>query len=233
MGKDINILIVEDEERIRKMLKLFLEKEKYLVYEAENGIEALNMLNSQKFSLIILDIMMPQMDGWETCQRIKEKYDVPIVMLTARGDESDRILGFELGVDDYVVKPFSPIELLLRVKALLRRTLPADSPNVQENITAQELQIIPNSRTVLIDGQELYLTPLEYELLYFLASNQGLVFTREQLLDKVWGYDFFGELRTVDTHVKRVREKLVKVSPKVADYIKTVWGVGYKFGVGK
>lgn len=232
MDKEVTILIVEDEERIRKMLKMFLEKENFTVHQAENGVEALPMLKNLKYSLIILDLMMPQMDGWETCKKVKEKYDIPIIMLTARGDESDRILGFELGADDYVVKPFSPVELVLRVKALLRRTVQKEDSN-HKDVILDDIKIENSSRNVMVEEHQVYLTPLEYDLLYFLASNQGIVFTREQLLDKVWGYDYFGELRTVDTHVKRLREKIAKASPKVSDYIATVWGVGYKFGVVK
>lgn len=230
MGKEINILIVEDEERIRKMLRMFLEKEKFIVNEAENGIQALSMLDKLTYSLIILDLMMPEMDGWETCKRIKSKYDVPIIMLTARGEESDRIFGFELGADDYVVKPFSPVELVLRVKALFRRTMQEEKKE-QKVINLGKLKIETSSHSVFIEDMEVHLTPIEYDLLYFLAINKSTVFNRENLLDKVWGYDYFGELRTVDTHVKRLREKIAKVSPKVAEYIITVWGVGYKFGV--
>jgi len=235
MSQETSILIVEDEERIRKLIRMFLEREGYRVEEAENGLEALDKLVQGTYNLIILDLMMPEMDGWTACRKIREKYDVPIIMLTARGEEWDRVLGFEMGADDYVVKPFSTRELVMRVKALLRRVASSQAaPGVKEAVLSfPDLIIKPESRKVTAGNQEINLTPLEYDLLLFLAKHPSRVFTREQLLEHVWGYDYFGELRTVDTHVKRLREKLAKASPAVADYVATVWGVGYKFEVGK
>lgn len=233
MEEKARILVVEDDERIRQMLRLFLEREGFFVAEAENGVEALAKVREENFDLLILDIMMPEMDGWETCRRVKEIKDIPIIMLTARGEEMDRILGFELGADDYVVKPFSPVELVLRVKALLRRVRPRNGEKRDGVLTFPHLTIDPQARRVKAGEKEIHLTPMEFDLLYFLATNEGRVFTREQLLDKVWGYDYYGELRTVDTHIKRLREKLGKGSPQAAEYLITVWGVGYKFGVEK
>lgn len=228
------ILVVDDEERIRRMLRLFLEKEGMEVVEAENGQQAVELEKREKIDLVVLDLMMPVMDGWEACQQIRSRTQVPIIMLTARGEEEERVHGFVIGADDYVVKPFSPKELVLRIKALLRRSqgwgLAAEN---EKGLSFPGLTILPDSRKLLVDQQEITLTPLEYDLLHFLASNQGRVYTREQLLEKVWGYDYFGDLRTVDTHVKRVREKLGKINADVAAYVVTVWGVGYKFEVRK
>ncbi|AVX19901.1 two-component system, OmpR family, response regulator ResD [Carboxydocella sporoproducens DSM 16521] len=228
------VLVVDDEERIRRMLRLFLEKEGLEVLEGENGQQAVELVRKERVDLVVLDLMMPVMDGWEACQQIRSQSQVPIIMLTARGEEEERIHGFELGADDYVVKPFSPKELVLRIKALLRRSL-GSSPveGEKKGLSFPGLTILPESRKILVDQQEVALTPLEYDLLHFLARHQGRVFTREQLLEKVWGYDYFGDLRTVDTHVKRVREKLGKISTEVAGYVVTVWGVGYKFEVKK
>lgn len=186
------------------------------------------MIEKAEYNLIILDLMLPVVDGWTVCKEIRKKYDIPIIMLTARGEEFDKVLGFELGADDYVVKPFSPRELVARVKALLRRFGPREPRQVLE---FEGLVIDPESRKVVVDGKEVALTPKEFDLLYFLAKNKEKVFTREKLLEEVWGYDFFGSLRTVDTHIKQLREKLGR--SKASSYIVTVWGVGYKFEVGK
>ncbi|MHB8172216.1 MAG: response regulator transcription factor [Thermincolia bacterium] len=235
MSQETAILIVEDEERIRKLIRMFLEREGYRVEEAEHGGEALEKLAQGTFNLVILDLMMPEMDGWTACRKIRESNDLPIIMLTARGEEWDRVLGFELGADDYVVKPFSTRELVMRVKALLRRASNGQivKETNEEVFAFPELVIKPESHKVLVANEDISLTPLEYDLLLFLAKHPSRVFTREQLLERVWGYDYFGELRTVDTHVKRLREKLAKAAPSVADYVATVWGVGYKFEVGK
>lgn len=233
----LTVLIADDEERIRQMLKMYLLKENYRVLEAANGQEALDRFRSETVHLIILDLMMPEMDGLTACLRIRQESKVPIIMLTARGEETDRVLGFELGADDYVVKPFSPKELVMRVKALLRRTQYTPEKAVDQGTCHVQrfgnLEIEPEAHRVKVNDHEITLTPLEFDLLLFLTNNSGRVFTREQLLEKVWGYDYFGEARTVDTHIKRLREKLSKGGPGAAEMVVTVWGVGYKFEVVK
>jgi two-component system response regulator ResD len=233
VGQAKTILVVDDEERIRKLLKMFLEREEFRVLEAEHGEQALEVLAQEQVDLVVLDLMMPVLDGWITCEKIRTNWNIPVILLTARGEEADRVLGFELGADDYVVKPFSHREMVLRIKALLRRSnglAPGANPG-GDSITVPGLVIQAESRKVIIEGHEVNLTPLEFDLLSYLAKQQGRVFTREQLLQNVWGYDYFGDLRTVDTHIKRLREKLAKDSAQVAEYIATVWGVGYKFEV--
>jgi two-component system response regulator ResD len=231
----VKIMVVEDEARMRDLIKMYMQKEGYQVVEADNGKEALTKMEKQKCDLIILDIMMPEMDGLTVCKEIRKKSDVPIIMVTAKGEEFDKVLGFELGADDYVVKPFGMRELVARVRALLRRAgeaaKKADATDTKEVIEYPGLKIKLVSRQVLVNDQELILTPKEYDLLVYFAKNPGKVFTREQLLEFVWGYDFFGDLRTVDTHVKKIREKLRNCSEN--HYINTVWGVGYKFEVGQ
>ncbi len=217
------ILLVDDEARLREMLKTYIAHEGYDVVEASDGKEAIELFHSQEYTLVILDVMLPQVDGWTVCREIRRTSQVPIIMLTARGEEYDRLFGFDLGVDDYIVKPFSPKELLARMKAIIRRS--EQSNDNLGRIVIQGLEIELGSRSVLVDGNELALTPREYDLLSFFAQHQNQVFTREQLLDVVWGYDFAGDSRTVDTHVKMLRERL-------GDYRRfliTVWGVGYKF----
>jgi len=226
---DIRILVVDDEKRMVELVKLYLEKENYLVDEAYDGQQALDLIAKNNYNLIILDLMLPIMDGWSVCMEVRKKYDIPIIMLTARGEEYDKVLGFELGADDYVVKPFSPRELVARVKALLRRMGPKDDNS--GDLIFEDLIIDPEGRMVKVQDKEIDLTPKEFDLLYFLAKNKDKVFTREKLLEEVWGYDFFGSLRTVDTHIKQLREKLGR--SKAASYISTVWGVGYKFEVVK
>ncbi|WP_243290106.1 response regulator transcription factor [Bacillus sp. FJAT-47783] len=229
------ILVVDDEERIRRLLKMYLERENYQIEEAENGDEALEMALNQNYDLIILDIMMPGMDGVEVCRLIREKKATPIIMLTAKGEEANRVHGLEAGADDYIVKPFSPREVVLRVKAILRRSSPTSY--LKTDATAKNIIVFPyltidhDAHRVTAGGNEVNLTPKEYELLYFLAKSPDKVYDREKLLKEVWQYEFFGDLRTVDTHVKRLREKLNKVSPEAAKMIVTVWGVGYKFEV--
>ncbi|WP_080874338.1 response regulator transcription factor [Oceanobacillus timonensis] len=229
------LLVVDDEERIRRLIKMYLEKEDFEIDEAADGKTALEMALQNNYSAIILDIMMPEMDGIEVCEELKKEKDTPVIMLTARGEESNRVQGFEVGADDYIVKPFSPREAVLRVKAILRRV---SNLNYQESdTTAKNLLVFPHltidhdGHRVTADNQEVSLTPKEYELLCFLASAPDKVFNREQLLKEVWQYEFFGDLRTVDTHVKRLREKLNSVSPEAAKMIVTVWGIGYKFEV--
>lgn len=235
MEQDVRILVVDDEERIRRLLKMYLERENYLIEEADNGDDALEKVFANDYDLILLDIMMPGKDGIEVCKEIREKKSTPIIMLTAKGEEINRVQGFEVGTDDYIVKPFSPREVVLRVKALLRRS--SQTSYLQTETLAKDIIVFPHltidndAHRVSADGKEVNLTPKEYELLYFLAKAPDKVFDREQLLKEVWHYEFFGDLRTVDTHVKRLREKLNRVSEKAAKMIVTVWGVGYKFEV--
>lgn len=235
MEKDVKILVVDDEERIRRLLKMYLERENYIIEEAEDGNEALSKAVANDYDVILLDLMMPGKDGIEVCRELREKKATPVIMLTAKGEEVNRVQGFEVGTDDYIVKPFSPREVVLRVKALLRRSSSASF--IQADTTAKDvivfshLTIDNDAHRVLADGKEVSLTPKEYELLFFLAKSPDKVFDREQLLKEVWHYEFFGDLRTVDTHVKRLREKLNKVSEEAARMIVTVWGVGYKFEV--
>ncbi|RFU69055.1 response regulator transcription factor [Bacillus sp. V59.32b] len=229
------ILVVDDEERIRRLIRMYLEREDYVIDEAENGNIALMKALESDYDLILLDIMMPGKDGIEVCREIREKKSTPIIMLTAKGEEVNRVQGFEVGTDDYIVKPFSPREVVLRVKALLRRSatnsyIQADS-STADVIVFPHLTIDNDAHRVTADDKEVTLTPKEYELLYFLAKSPDKVFDREQLLKEVWHYEFFGDLRTVDTHVKRLREKLNRISENAAKMIVTVWGVGYKFEV--
>lgn len=231
------ILVVDDEERIRRLLRMYLEKEDYIVEDAENGESALELALAKDYDLIVLDLMMPGMDGVEVCEEIRKQKATPIIMLTAKGEEVNRVQGFEAGTDDYIVKPFSPREVVLRVKALLRRS--SSTKFLQTETKAKELFKFPHlliddeAHRVTVEGEMISLTPKEYELLLYLAQAPDKVFAREQLLKDVWNYEFFGDLRTVDTHVKRLREKLSHVEPKAADMIKTVWGVGYKFEVSE
>jgi two-component system response regulator ResD len=235
LEKDGKILIVDDEERIRKLLRMYLERENYEIEEAEDGESALNLALETDYDIILLDLMLPGIDGIEVCSEIRKTKATPIIMLTAKGEEGNRVQGFEVGADDYVAKPFSPREVILRVKALLRRATPTKF--LHTDTTAKEVIVYPNltidndAHRVLAGGNEVSLTPKEYELLYYLAKTPDKVYSREQLLKDVWNYEFFGDLRTVDTHVKRLREKLNRVSPEAAGMISTVWGVGYKFEV--
>lgn len=220
------ILVIDDEERIRHLVRMYLENEGYAVEEAENGREALEKFRKGSYALLIIDLMMPEVDGWHVCREVRQVSDIPIIMLTARGEEFDRVLGFELGADDYLVKPFSTKELVARVKALLRRAKGKLIGN-SSDLVFGKLQIEKEKHRVLIGEDVITLTPREFELLYFLAKNPGRVFSREQLMETVWGYDFYGDARTVDTHVKKLREKLA--DPEVKSMLATVWGVGYKF----
>jgi two-component system response regulator ResD len=230
-----SILIVDDEERIRRLLRMYLEKEGYLISEAQDGESALQMASAQEFDLILLDVMLPGIDGIEVCSRLRLVKSTPVIMLTAKGEENNRVHGFEAGADDYVVKPFSPREVIYRVKAILRRSS-ATAYLTKDNVTNNDI-VFPNliiehdAHRVTAGGHEVALTPKEYELLHYLASSPDKVFSREDLLKDVWNYEFFGDLRTVDTHVKRLREKLNKVSSDAAAMITTVWGVGYKLEV--
>lgn len=223
----IKILVVDDESRMRKLVKDFLLKKDYEVLEAGDGEEAIDVFFSQKdISLILLDIMMPKMDGWEVCREIRKFSKVPIVMLTAKGDERDELLGFELGVDEYISKPFSLKVLVARVDALLRR-----SNNLGPNdiIKAGNIEINKVAHQVTIGGQEIELSFKEFELLTYFIENQGIALSRERILNSVWNYDYFGDARTIDTHVKKLRNKLGDKE----NYIKTIWGMGYKFEVSQ
>lgn len=218
------ILIVEDEANIRELLRLYLEREGYTVLEAENGVEGIKKWKSDKPDMLLLDVMMPVMDGWEVCREIRAESDVPIIMLTAKGETADRVSGLEMGADDYIVKPLEMPEVIARVRAVFRRIAPDDAP---EKLSFDNLVIDKQAYDLVIKGKRVDAPPKEIELLYFLASSPNRVFTRAQLLDEVWGFDYFGDTRTVDVHVKRLREKLEDVSDKWE--LKTVWGVGYKF----
>ena len=218
------ILIVEDEANIRELLRLYLEREGYTVLEAENGVEGIKKWKSDKPDMLLLDVMMPVMDGWAVCREIRAESDVPIIMLTAKGETADRVSGLEMGADDYIVKSLEMPEVIARVRAVFRRMAPDDAP---EKLSFDNLVIDKQAYDLVIKGKRVDAPPKEIELLYFLASSPNRVFTRAQLLDDVWGFDYFGDTRTVDVHVKRLREKLEGVSDKWE--LKTVWGVGYKF----
>ncbi|PIC91178.1 DNA-binding response regulator [Sporosarcina sp. P21c] len=236
MEETVKLLVVDDEDRIRRLLNMYLSREGYEIEEAVDGADALEKVFAGQYDCILLDVMMPEKDGMEVLAELREnKIMTPVILLTAKGEEADRVSGFESGADDYIVKPFSPREVVLRVKAMLRRSVVF--PNVSSNTTSKDLVVFPqltidhDAHRVTAEGKEVNLTPKEYELLYFLAKSPDKVFDREQLLKEVWHYEFFGDLRTVDTHVKRLREKLSRVSERAAKMIVTVWGVGYKFEV--
>ncbi|MEA4813826.1 MAG: response regulator transcription factor [Oscillospiraceae bacterium] len=220
-----NVLVVEDDGNIADLLRLYLEKEGFVVRRAADGGKALEEFRKEAPDLILLDIMLPVLDGWGVCAKIRETSKVPIIMLTAKGEVFDRIQGLEMGADDYIIKPFEMKELLARINAVLRRTeLPEDT---KKRLTFDKLVINLDSYELIVDGQKIDTPPKELELLYHLAATPNRVYTRNQLLDEVWGFDYFGDSRTVDVHIKRLREKLENVSDKWA--LKTVWGVGYKF----
>ncbi len=219
----MKILIVDDESRIRKLVRDFLIKKDYEVLEAANGQEAVDLFFSQNhIDLIILDIMMPVMDGWQACREIRASSDVPIIMLSAKSDERDELLGFELGIDEYVEKPFSPKVLTARVEALLRR---ANGGTEDAKLSAGGIVIDKTAHTVTIDGKSVDLSFKEFELLSYFLENPNVALSREKILNHVWNYDYFGDARTIDTHVKKLRSKM----GKKGDAIKTVWGMGYKF----
>ncbi len=222
------VLVADDDLNIVKLIRLYLEKEDYEVCTAHNGKDALDVFKRVNPAIVILDIMMPEMDGNEVCREIRKSSDVPIIMLTAKGETFDKVLSLELGADDYIVKPFEMKELIARMKAILRRSEGKNAPN-GECVSFDKLEVNLTNYELKIDGRILEIPPKELELLYFLASNPNRVFTREQLLEKVWGFDYFGDSRTVDVHIKRLREKLEGVEANWQ--LKTVWGVGYKFEV--
>lgn len=219
------ILVVDDESRMRKLVKDFLQKNNYEVVEAGDGSEALDIFFAQNdIVLIILDVMMPKMDGWQVCREIRNYSKVPIIMLTAKGDEKDELQGFDLGVDEYISKPFSPKILVARVEAILRRSGKAASGDVME---AGGIHLDQAAHMVTIDGQNVDLSYKEFELLTYFMENKGIALSREKILNNVWNYDYFGDARTIDTHVKKLRSKL----GTKGDMIKTIWGMGYKFEV--
>ncbi len=221
----LKILVVDDESRMRKLVRDFLVKQDYEVLEAEDGAQALDLFFENKdIALIILDVMMPKMDGWQVCREIRAYSDVPIIMLTAKSDERDELLGFDLGVDEYITKPFSPKILVARVEAILRRTTGFSSDDIMR---AGAVEVNKAAHQVTIDGKEIDLSFKEFELLTYFIENQGIALSREKILNSVWNYDYFGDARTIDTHVKKLRSKL----GKYGDYIKTIWGMGYKFDV--
>lgn len=221
----LKILVVDDESRMRKLVRDFLVRKDYEVLEAGDGEEALDIFYATKdISLIILDVMMPKLTGWEVCREIRENSKVPIIMLTAKGDESDELQGFELGVDEYISKPFSPKILVARIEAILRRSNKLDQ---NENIEVGGIVISPQAHLVTVDGQRVDLSYKEFELLSYFVENQGIALSREKILNNVWNYDYYGDARTIDTHVKKLRSKL----GAKGDYIKTIWGMGYKFEV--
>ena len=223
------ILVVDDDSNICELLRLYLEKEGYTVFLASDGGKALEMFEKENPNLLLLDIMLPVLDGWQVCREIRKKSQVPIIMLTAKGETFDKILGLELGADDYVVKPFETKEVIARVRAVLRRAAPQTAEKEGKIVTYDKLSINMTNYELKVDGKQVDAPPKEMELIYHLASNPNRVFTRDQLLDEVWGFDYYGDSRTVDVHVKRLREKLEGVSDKWT--LKTVWGVGYKFEV--
>ena len=221
----LKILVVDDESRMRKLVKDFLTKKNFQVLEAGNGEEAMDIFYEEKdIALIILDVMMPKMDGWEVCREIRKNSKVPIIMLTARSDERDELLGFELGVDEYISKPFSPKILVARVEAILRRT---GQNNPEDVISAGGIVIDKAAHLATVDGKPMELSFKEFELLTYFLENQGIALSREKILNSVWNYDYFGDARTIDTHVKKLRSKM----GDKGEYIKTVWGMGYKFEV--
>lgn len=223
------VLIVDDDSHITELIKLYIEKEGFEGIVAHNGILALEAFKSYSPSIVILDVMMPEMDGWQVCREIRKFSNVPIIMLTAKGDTFDKVLGLELGADDYMVKPFEAKELVARVKAVLRRSESSSEKNDDKIISYQNIEINLSNYELKIKGKLVDIPPKELELLYYLASNPNRVFTREQLLEEVWGFDYYGDSRTVDVHIKRLREKLEDVEGNWT--LKTVWGVGYKFEV--
>ena len=221
------ILVIDDDRNILAIIEMYLKKEGYEVVTCERGDTAIEAFRKAAPSLVVLDVMLPGMDGWEVLAKLREESSVPVIMLTAKGDTTDRIQGLDLGADDYMAKPFEAKELIARIKAVMRRSASAEE---EKCVAFQNLSISLDNYSVMLDGKQVEMPPKEIELLYFLASRPGKVFTREQLLEQVWGFDFFGDSRTVDVHVKRIREKL---GERTEWQIKTVWGVGYKFETEK
>ena len=225
---DTKVLIVDDDRNICELLRLYLQKDGFDTEIANDGSEAIELQKKYNPDIILLDVMMPKLDGWQVCREIRKTSDVPIIMITAKGEVFDKILGLELGADDYISKPFDTKEVIARIKAVLRRTTDK-TKNENEEVRFDKLIINLTNYELIVDGKKIDTPPKELELIYHLASNPNRVYTRDQLLDEVWGFDYYGDSRTVDVHVKRLREKLESVSSNWA--LRTVWGVGYKFEV--
>ena len=221
------ILVVDDEIKIREIIKEYAEFEGYEVAQAEDGMQSVEMVKKQDFDIIIMDVMMPKLDGYSACKEIRKIKQIPVIMLSARGEEYDKLFGFEIGVDDYVVKPFSPKELMMRVNAVIKRSQGAQNEeNVKKDVfTYEGLSVDFSARIVTIDGKRIEMTPKEYELFFYMVKNKGLALTREKLISEVWGYDFFGDERTLDTHIKLLRKSLGEYSRCIV----TLRGVGYRF----
>lgn len=226
MSKE-KILVVDDDVNICELLRLYIERDDYQVVIANDGEQAVELFNREQPDLVLLDIMLPKMDGWQVCKEIRKTSNRPIIMLTAKGELFDKILGLELGADDYIIKPFEAKEVIARIHAILRRTSTSEEKEKVKEINWDKLSINLTNYELRVDGKYIDTPPKEMELLYYLASNPNKVFTRDQLLDKVWGFDYYGDSRTVDVHIKRLREKINGVSDQWS--LKTVWGVGYKF----
>ena len=224
-----NILVVDDEVRIRSIIKKYAEFEGHTVYEAGDGMEAVHLCRTNEFDIVIMDIMMPELDGFSACREIRKQSQVPIIMLSARGEEYDKINGFELGIDDYVVKPFSPKELMLRIEAVMKRVKFADKNTRQSNVIIElddgGLRVDLTARLVFIEDKRVDMSPKEYDLFFYMLENRNIALSREKLISEVWGYDFYGDVRTLDTHIKLLRKSL----GKYAEYIVTLRGVGYRF----
>lgn len=232
MNPKTTILIVDDEVNICELIRLYVEKEGYEAVIATDGEEAIEKFKSTAPGLILLDVMLPKKDGWQVCREIRTVDNTPIIMLTAKGETFDKVLGLELGADDYIVKPFEPKELVARIKAVLRRSemnVPQEDDEKEAVLEFDGLRISQATYDIYLDGKKIEMPPKEFELLYFLAKNTNKVYTRDQLLDEIWGYEFFGDSRTVDVHIKRIREKIETEGKNWQ--LKTVWGVGYKFEV--
>ena len=225
------VLIVDDDENICELLRLYLEKDGFETVVANDGVTAVQYAEKYNPDLILLDIMLPSLDGWQVCREIRKNSDTPIIMLTAKSETFDKILGLELGADDYVIKPFDTKEVIARIKAVLRRSNDTDRQNQVNEVRYDKLSINLTNYELIVNGVRVDTPPKELELIYHLASNPNRVYTRDQLLDEVWGFDYYGDSRTVDVHVKRLREKLENVSDEWS--LKTVWGVGYKFEITK
>lgn len=220
-----HILIVDDEVNIRRVVREYAEFEGYEVTEAENGMEAVNLCSENNYDLIIMDVMMPRLDGYSACKEIHKKKQIPVIMLSARGEEYDKLFGFEIGVDDYVVKPFSPKELMARVKVVLKRSAQSVAASTPDKYVFEGLEVNISGREVYVNGEKAAMTPKEYDLLFFLVKNRNIALSRDRLLEEVWGYDFFGDDRTVDTHIKMLRNSL----GEYRRFIVTLRGMGYKF----
>ncbi len=218
----LRVLVAEDEERLRKIVRTYLQRDGYEVLEARNGQEAIDLLDENAVDLVILDVMMPEVDGWSVLRQLRSESDLPVIMLTARGDEEDKLFGFELGAEDYMTKPFSPRELMARVRVVMKRR---EKRAAESFVKMGEIVLSPQSHQVQVDGSEIVLSPKEYELLFYFVNNAHRVLTREMILDRVWGYDYFGDDRTVDTHIKRLRKKLGVAGKQIV----TVRGAGYRF----